>query len=63
MVWEEEFAMLGQMLIVFFTNRSGATAIEYGLLAAAMALALIASVFALGDEVAALYNTIKIEIE
>lgn len=50
--------MLGQMLLLYFTNRSGATAIEYGLLAAAIALGIIA---ALGDQVVALYNTIKIE--
>ncbi len=55
--------MLGQMLILYFTNRSGATAIEYGLLAAAIALGIIASLGVLGDEVVALYNTIKITIE
>ena len=55
--------MLGQMLNLYFTNRSGATALEYGLIAAAMALALIATIFALGDEVSTMYNTIKIEIE
>ena len=63
MGWEEEFAMLGQMLISYLTNRSGATAIEYGLLAASIALAIIASISVLGDEVVALYNTIKIQIQ
>ena len=63
MVWEEEFAMLGQMLIVYFTNRSGATAIEYGLLAASIALAIIAAIGVLGDEVVALYNTIEIQLQ
>jgi len=53
--------MLGQMLLLYFTNRSGATAIEYGLLAAAIALGIIAALGVLGDEVVALYNTIKIE--
>ena len=55
--------MLGQMLISYLTNRSGATAIEYGLLAASIALAIIASISVLGDEVVALYNTIKIQIQ
>ncbi len=54
--------MLAQMLILYFTNRSGATALEYGLLAGAIALAIIASIGVLGDEVVALYNTIEITI-
>ncbi len=55
--------MLGQMLLLYFTDRSGATAIEYALLAAAIALGIIASLGVLGDQVVALYNTIKITIE
>ncbi len=54
--------MLAQMLILYFTNRSGATALEYGLLAGAIALAIIASIGVLGDEVVALYDTIEITI-
>ena len=54
--------MLGQMLTLYLTNRSGATAIEYGLLAGAIALAIIASIGVLGDEVVALYNTVKIQL-
>ena len=55
--------MLGQMLLLYFTNRSGATALEYGLLAAAIALGIIASIGVLGDEVVVLYNTIKIKLD
>ncbi len=55
--------MLGQMLLLHFTNRSGATALEYGLLAGAIALGIIASIGVLGDEVVALYNTVKIQLE
>ncbi len=55
--------MLGQMHILYFTNRSGATAIEYGLLAASIALAIIAAIGVLGDEVVALYNTIEIQLQ
>ena len=53
---------LGQLLVLYFTDRSGATALEYGLLAGAIALAIIASIGVLGDEVVALYNTIEITI-
>ncbi|MBT6984225.1 MAG: Flp family type IVb pilin, partial [Rhodospirillaceae bacterium] len=35
----------------FYQDKSGATAIEYGLIAAGIAVAIIAAVFALGDEV------------
>jgi len=51
------------MLFLYFNDRSGATAIEYGLLAASIALAIIASIAVLGDEVVALYNTIKIQLQ
>ncbi len=51
------------MLILYFTNRSGATAIEYGLLAASIALAIIAAIGVLGDEVVTLYNTIEIQLQ
>jgi pilus assembly protein Flp/PilA len=34
-----------------FKNTDGATAIEYGLIAAGIAVAIIAAVFALGDDI------------
>jgi pilus assembly protein Flp/PilA len=34
----------------FIDDESGATAIEYGLIAAGIAVAIIAAVFAIGDE-------------
>ena len=34
----------------FFSDEEGATAIEYGLIAAGIAVAIIAAVFAIGDE-------------
>lgn len=37
---------------------SGATAIEYGLIAAGIAVAIIAVVFALGDDIAGLFSGI-----
>ena len=35
----------------FYRDKSGATAIEYGLIAAGIAVAIIAAVFALGEDV------------
>ena len=35
----------------FVKDESGATAIEYGLIAAGIAVAIIAAVFALGDDI------------
>lgn len=43
----------------FFQNESGATAIEYGLIAAGIAVAIIAAVFALGDEVKGFFTDIQ----
>ena len=44
------------------TDEEGATAIEYGLIAAAIALAIAAVVFALGDKVQASFQGIDDEI-
>ena len=52
--------MLGQKLILYLADRSGATVVEYALLVASMALALIATVGLLGDDVSNLYDTIRI---
>ena len=35
----------------FYRDKSGATAIEYGLIAAGIAVAIIAAVFALGEDI------------
>nr|WP_070961506.1 Flp family type IVb pilin [Hyphomonas sp. Mor2] len=43
----------------FFTNESGATAIEYGLIAALIAVAIIGAVTALGDNVGATFDSIS----
>ena len=45
-----------------FKDESGATAIEYGLIAAGIAVAIIAAVGLLGDELALLFNSISSEI-
>ena len=43
-------------------DESGATAIEYGLIAAGIAVAIIVAVGLLGDELAVLFNSIASEI-
>ena len=43
-------------------DESGATAIEYGLIAAGIAVAIIVAVGLLGDELALLFNSISSEI-
>jgi pilus assembly protein Flp/PilA len=46
----------------FRQNKSGATAIEYGLIAAGIAVAIIAAVFALGDEVKGFFEDIQTQL-
>ena len=43
-------------------NTSGATAIEYGLIAAGIAIAIVAVVGLLGDQLAALFTTVTDEL-
>jgi pilus assembly protein Flp/PilA len=45
------------------SDESGVTAIEYGLIAAAIAVAIIAAVFALGEDVAGLFQETAEELE
>ena len=40
----------------FLQNENGATAIEYVLIAAGIALAILAAVFAFGDDLSTLYD-------
>lgn len=48
-----------QKLVRFFKSESGATAIEYGLIAALIAVAIIGAVSALGSSTADTFNTIE----
>ncbi len=45
-----------------FEDESGATAVEYALLAAGIAVAIIVAVGLLGDELAILFNSIASEL-
>ncbi|MDA1101434.1 MAG: Flp family type IVb pilin [Proteobacteria bacterium] len=46
----------------FRQDKAGATAIEYGLIAAGIAVAIIAAVFALGDEVKSFFTDIQTQL-
>ena len=46
----------------FFQNESGATAIEYGLIAALIAVAVIAAVTALGTNASSTFNKVATEM-
>ncbi len=45
-----------------FKDQSGATAVEYALIAAGIALAIIVGVGLIGDELAVLFNSISSQI-
>ena len=46
----------------FLKSEDGATAIEYGLIAAGIAVAIIAAVFVVGDDLSGLFNTVASNI-
>ena len=46
-------------LKAFYRDKSGATAIEYGLIAAGIAVAIIAAVFALGDDIKGFFEEVS----
>ena len=48
-----------QKIARFFKNESGATAIEYGLIAALIAVAIISAVTTLGDNTSATFNSVS----
>jgi pilus assembly protein Flp/PilA len=49
-------------LKTFAADESGATAIEYGLIAALVAVALIAALTALGSSLATIFNTVSTQL-
>ena len=50
-------------LKAFYRDKSGATAIEYGLIAAAIAVAIIGAVFALGEDITGFFTTVSEKLE
>ena len=49
-------------LKAFYRDKSGATAIEYGLIAAGIAVAIIAAVFALGDDIIGFFEDVSAKL-
>lgn len=49
--------------VVFLKEERAATAIEYALIAAGIALAIVAVVFTLGDSVLGLFQSVETELE
>lgn len=49
-------------MISFFKNEDGATAIEYGLIAALIAVVIIAALTALGDQLGENFNEIAAQL-
>ena len=47
----------------FYQDKSGATAIEYGLIAAAIAVTIIGAVFALGEDITGFFETVSSKLE
>ncbi len=47
----------------FFKNESGATAIEYGLIAALIAVAIIGGISAVGDSARTTFDTVQGQID
>ncbi|MBA4152353.1 MAG: Flp family type IVb pilin [Acinetobacter sp.] len=47
----------------FMRSEEGATAIEYGLIAAGLAVAIAAIVFAAGDNLATLFGTVRDDLD
>lgn len=47
------------MIIAFLKNESGATAIEYGLIAAGISIAIIATITALGTSLNDTFTTVQ----
>ena len=51
------------LIWVFLVNEQGATAIEYGLIAAGIAVAIIATVLGLGTNLNATFSTVSCSLK
>lgn len=47
----------------YIQSKDGATAIEYGLIAGGISLAIVAAVFAFGDSLQSVFNTMSIAMD
>lgn len=50
-------------LIGFFRDEEGATAVEYGIMVAAIAAVIVAIVFTIGDEISTAFQTVLTELQ
>ena len=57
------YVKVSESIRKFVVDASGATAIEYGLIAAGIAVAIIVSVGLLGDELAAMFTQVQVEVK
>jgi pilus assembly protein Flp/PilA len=51
------------MLLTFLTNEAGATAIEYGLIAAGIAMAIIAAVNGIGTSLSSVFSSVSTSLK
>lgn len=58
-----ELSIMKKQLQNFINDESGATAIEYGLLAALVALGIAVGATALGNELGSLFNRISLKLK
>jgi len=54
---------MNKLVLRFLKNESGATAIEYGLIAAGISIAIIAVVNGLGTQLNATFNTVSTSLK
>jgi pilus assembly protein Flp/PilA len=60
---EKQEARLYQHLVRFCTDRSGATAIEYGLIAAGISVAIIVAVNTIGTNLNATFSSVSSQLK
>ena len=53
---------LRSAILMFGRNEEAATAIEYGLIIAGISIAIVAAIFAIGDELTNLFNAVQTKI-
>jgi pilus assembly protein Flp/PilA len=58
-----EEVIMKRFLLKFWNNESGATAIEYGLIAAGIALAIIAAVNGLGTNLNSVFTSVNASLK
>lgn len=51
--------MLNKLIAAYVANEDGATAIEYGLIAAGISIAIAATVFIVGGDIDALFSQVS----